>query len=181
MTRRRNHPARPRVCNGVAVKRDIEAFAACYRIELSGLLRLAYTVSGDGSAAEDVVADAVARVWVRWRKDDIDDLRAYLRRAVVNEVIGRGRRRRHREQRAAFPSIDDAPIEDAVDDRHVLWSALLSLPVEQRAAIALRFLTDLTEAETATTLDIPLGTVKSRVSRGLEQLRVHLSEVGHDA
>jgi RNA polymerase sigma factor (sigma-70 family) len=162
--------------------RDIDAFTACYRIELSGLLRLAYAVSGDASTAEDVVAEAVARVWVRWRKDDIDDLRAYLRRAVVNEVIGRGRRRRHREQRAPFLSIDDRPpIEVAVDDRHVLWSALLALPVEQRAAIALRFLTDLTEVETATTLDIPLGTVKSRVSRGLEQLRVHLSEVGHDA
>jgi RNA polymerase sigma factor (sigma-70 family) len=130
----------------------------------------------------DVVADAVARVWTRWRKDDIDDLRAYLRRAVVNEVIGRGRRRRHREQREPFLSIeDDASIEDAVGERHVLWTALLALPVEQRAAIALRYLTDLTEAETATTLAIPLGTVKSRVSRGLEQLRVNLSEVGHDA
>ena len=177
-----NHPAGPRVCTGVAGKRDLEGFAACYRIELANLLRLAYAVCGDRSVAEDVVADAVARVWARWRRDDIDDLRSYLRRAVVNEVIGRGRRRRYRERREPLLSIDDdAPIEEAVDDRHVLWSALLALPVEQRAAIALRYLTDLTEAETASTLDIPLGTVKSRVSRGLEQLRSHLSEVGHDA
>jgi RNA polymerase sigma factor (sigma-70 family) len=63
----------------------------------------------------------------------------------------------------------------------VLWGALLALPVEQRAVIALRYLTDLTEAQTAATLDIPIGTVKSRVSRGLEQLRARLSEGDGDA
>jgi RNA polymerase sigma-70 factor (sigma-E family) len=163
------------------VKRDLDAFAVSYRRELDGLLRLAYAVSGDRSAAEDIVAEAVARVWVRWRKGDIDDLGAYLRRAVVNEVIGRSRRRGNRERRAALP-VEAAPaIEDLVDNRNVLWGALLALPVDQRAVIALRYLTDLTEAQTAETLAIPLGTVKSRVSRGLEQLRLHLSEVGHDA
>lgn len=163
------------------MKRDLDAFAISYRRELDGLLRLAYAVSGDRSAAEDIVAEAVARVWARWRKGDIDDLGAYLRRAVVNEVIGRSRRRRNRERRAALP-VEAAPaIEDLVDNRNVLWGALLALPVDQRAVIALRYLTDLTEAQTAETLAIPLGTVKSRVSRGLEQLRLHLSEVGHDA
>jgi RNA polymerase sigma factor (sigma-70 family) len=63
----------------------------------------------------------------------------------------------------------------------VLWTALRELPVEQRCAIALRYLMDLTEAQTAATLGIPVGTVKSRVSRGLEQLRTHLSEgTDHD-
>jgi RNA polymerase sigma-70 factor (sigma-E family) len=162
--------------------RDRGSFAVCYQSELDGLLRLAHVVSGDRSEADDIVAEAVARVWARWRRHDIDDLGAYLRRAVVNEVIGRSRRRRYREPRASLLAVGDtAGSETVVDNRTVLWDALLALPVEQRAVIALRYLTDLTEAQTAATLDIPIGTVKSRVSRGLEQLRARLSEGDGDA
>jgi RNA polymerase sigma-70 factor (sigma-E family) len=164
------------------MKRDLNSFSVCYRSELNSLLGLAYAVSGDRAAAEDVVAEAVVRVWARWRRVEIDDLGAYLRRAVVNEVIGRGRRRVRWERRQVLvPLRAEARIEDPADDRHVLWEALRSLPVDQRAAIALRYLTDLSEAQTADALGVPIGTVKSRVSRGLAQLRVQLSEVGHDA
>jgi RNA polymerase sigma-70 factor (sigma-E family) len=164
------------------MKRDLSSFSVCYRSELNRLLGLAYAVSGDRSTAEDIVAEAVVRVWARWRRADIDDLPAYLRRAVVNEVIGRGRRRVRRERRQALvPVRAESPIEDPADDRHVLWEALRALPVDQRAAIALRYLTDLSEAQTADALGVPVGTVKSRVARGLAQLRVQLSEVGHDA
>jgi RNA polymerase sigma-70 factor (sigma-E family) len=162
--------------------RDLGSFSVCYRNELNSLLGLAYAVSGDRAAAEDIVAEAVVRVWARWRRDDIDDLGAYLRRAVVNEVIGRGRRRVRWQRRQALVAAEvEARFEDASGDRHVLWEALRALPVEQRAAIALRYLTDLSEAQTADALGVPIGTVKSRVSRGLAELRAHLSEVGHDA
>jgi RNA polymerase sigma-70 factor (sigma-E family) len=164
------------------MKRDLGSFSVCYRSELNSLLGLAYAVSGDRSAAEDIVAEAVVRVWARWRRDDIDDLAAYLRRAVVNEVIGRGRRRVRWQRRQALVSQEiDTRFEDATGDHQILWEALRVLPLEQRAAIALRYLTDLTEAQTADALGVPVGTVKSRVSRGLAQLRVELSEVGHDA
>ena len=161
--------------------RDGSAFARLYRGELDGLVRLAHVSSGDRSAAEEIVAEAVARVWARWRRHDIDDLTSYLRRAVVNEVIARSRRRARFESRRPLLLVDAAIArsEAAVDDRDALWIALRALPVEQRAAIALRYLTDLTEAQTAETLGVPLGTVKSRVSRGLEQLRAQLSE-GHE-
>ena len=165
------------------MKRDLTSFSACYRSELSSLLGLAYAVSGDPSAAEDIVAEAVVRVWARWRRAEIDDLAAYLRRAVVNEVIGRGRRRARWERRRNLLPLT-LPVDagnNPADDRHVLWEALHTLPLDQRGAIALRYLTDLSEAQTADALGVPIGTVKSRVSRGLAQLRVHLSEVGHDA
>jgi RNA polymerase sigma-70 factor (sigma-E family) len=170
----------------VRVTRDPAAFAECYRSELDGLVRLAFAVSGDGATAEEVVAEAVVRVWTVWRKDgrtdEIDDLGAYLRRAVVNEVIGRGRRRGRWERRRTLMPVGVATrIEPGADDRHVLWEALRTLPLEQRAVIALRFLTDLSEAQTGDALGIPIGTVKSRVSRGLAALRVELSEVAHDA
>ncbi len=165
------------------MKRDLNSFSVCYRNELNSLLGLAYAVSGDRSAAEDIVAEAVVRVWARWRRDAIDDLPAYLRRAVVNEVIGRGRRRARWERRRTLLVVTAAVDagDHSSDDRHVLWEALRTLPVDQRCAIALRYLTDLSEAQTADALGVPVGTVKSRVSRGLAQLRVHLSEVGHDA
>jgi RNA polymerase sigma-70 factor (sigma-E family) len=164
------------------MKRDLGSFSVCYRNELNTLLGLAYAVSGDRAAAEDIVAEAVVHVWARWRRDDIDDLAAYLRRAVVNEVIGRGRRRARWQRRQNLVAVPDPErIENPADDRHVLWEALRTLPVDQRAAITLRYLTDLSEAQTADALGVPIGTVKSRVSRGLAQLRVHLSEVGHDA
>jgi RNA polymerase sigma-70 factor (sigma-E family) len=164
------------------MKRDLNSFSVCYRSELNSLLGLAYAVSGDRSAAEDIVAEAVVRVWARWRRAEIDDLAAYLRRAVVNEVIGRGRRRARWERRRALLAVTalDGGGNPA-DDRHVLWEALRTLPLDQRGAIALRYLTDLSEAQTADALGVPIGTVKSRVSRGLAQLRVNLSEVGHDA
>jgi RNA polymerase sigma factor (sigma-70 family) len=57
----------------------------------------------------------------------------------------------------------------------------MTLRPEQRAAIVLRFYEDLSEADTAEALGIPLGTVKSTVSRGLERLRNELPEdVGED-
>jgi RNA polymerase sigma factor (sigma-70 family) len=97
-------------------------------------------------------------------------------------VIGRGRRRARWQRRQNLVAVPDPErIENPADDRHVLWEALRTLPVDQRAAITLRYLTDLSEAQTADALGVPIGTVKSRVSRGLSQLRVHLSEVGHDA
>src|SRR5258708_38863821 len=108
----RNLLRSPRVWNGVAMKRDLSSFAVSYRSELDGLLRLAYAVSGDRSAAEDIVAEAVVHVWVRWRRDDIDDLRAYLRRAVVNEAIGRGRRHRRWVRREPLlAALDTARME----------------------------------------------------------------------
>ena len=163
-------------------RRRSEEFEHRYRDELDQLVRLAYVVSGDRSIAEDVVADVVVRVWARWRRGAVDDLGAYLRRAVVNEVIGRARRTRRDRERAAKLGFERiVTIDTAVDDRQTLWTALCELPPDQRAAIALRYLSDLSEADTAATLGVPVGTVKSRVARGLAQLRTHLSEVAPDA
>jgi RNA polymerase sigma factor (sigma-70 family) len=63
---------------------------------------------------------------------------------------------------------------DDIDERDRMRRALMTLRREQRAAIVLRYFEDLSEAETAEMLRIPVGTVKSTVSRGIERLRAEL-------
>lgn len=79
---------------------DFEDF---YREQVTPAVRLAFLLCGDRSVAEDVAADALARVCRRWRRARLADPGAYLRRAVVNEIRSRGRRkileRREREWR----------------------------------------------------------------------------------
>jgi RNA polymerase sigma factor (sigma-70 family) len=154
---------------------DVAAFARHYEVELDGLVRLAFVVCGDPSTAEDAVADAVVKVWSHWRRGHVSNLRAYLRRAVLNELIGHGRRQQRHRHWDAMIAVDDAILpNDAIEDRELLWSGLRSLPVEQRVVIALRYLCDLSESDTADLLGVPIGTVKSRMARGMERLRVQV-------
>jgi RNA polymerase sigma factor (sigma-70 family) len=139
---------------------------------------LAFVLCGDRHVAEDVAAEAFARVWPHWRAGRVADDRSYLRKAVVNEVRSRWRRRaverreerRHRVEPAATPAAERG------GDHDVVVRAMATLPASQRAVIALRFLEDLSEAETAQLLDMRVGTVKSQTSRALARLRLVLDE-----
>lgn len=109
----------------------------------------------------------------RWRRRDLSDPGAYLRRVVLNEVRSRARRRvlERRELTRRAGNVHEAPLADRATDRRVLVDALLQLPLHQRAAIVLRFFEDLSERDTAAVLGKDVGTVKSSVSRGLARLR----------
>lgn len=151
-----------------------EVFTATLAANADALLRLAVAMCGDRDAAEDLVADAAARTWIRWERGRVDDLPAYLRRAVVNGAKNRFRRLRVERREAARRRGDDRGHRGAtadVDDRAVVLPLLARLPVRQRAAVALRIVADLSEAQTAEVLGCPVGTVKSLTSRGLARLR----------
>lgn len=159
--------------------RDREGYADVFRAHHDGALRLAYLLCGDPHRAEEAVAEAFAKVWPHWKRGRVADERAYLRRAVVNELRSRARRRaiedRETDRRKATGRGDSFGQEQALD-RHGLLLALAELPGRQRAVIVLRFYEDLTEAATAETLGMRLGTVKSQTSRGLTRLREILGE-----
>lgn len=155
-----------------------EEFAQRYLEEVRRCVRLAYVLCGDEGLAEEVVGDAFATCWPHFRAGKVDDVHGYLRRSVVNAMHSRFRRRRleraHLARAARDRSTARPSDESAATDRATLWSALLSLPMDQRSVLVLRFLEDRSEAETAEILGVKVGTVKSRASRGLEVLRARL-------
>lgn len=139
------------------------------------LVRIAYALTGSPHDAEDLVQAALVKTMGRWRR--IDDPMAYLRRAMVNQHINRWRRVSQREvvsdQPPERPTADTA---DRVAEREALHAALRSLPRRTRAVVVLRYVADLTEADVAATLGLPVGTVKSHASRGLARLRLALAD-----
>jgi len=149
------------------------AFADAVEQHIRDLARFAYLICGDRDQAEEVVAEAFAKTWPRWRRGKVDSLLPYLRRAIVHEIYGRGRRRRlqRREEERRRPATPDGRFEHHVDERSELWPLMARLPVAQRTVIALRIVEDLSEEQTAELLGVPTGTVKSRLSRALGALR----------
>ncbi len=153
---------------------EADAFTRAVAEHHRRLAGLAYALCGDRALAEDLVAEAYARVWPKWRARQVDDLGPYLRRALVNLVHGRRRRRvleRREAERRRVDWREGQRFETGVEERDRLWDALMQLPVDQRAAIVLRHLEDLSEEETAAVLGVRPGTVKSRLARGLARLR----------
>lgn len=153
---------------------DPESFAVVYNTHHRRAVRLAYLLTSDADQAEDIVADAFAKVYVPWRDGKIRDVGAYLRRAVANEAKSKLRRRYLERREAAKRHGDDRGvrrIDDGAADRDVVWRAIQRLPERQRLAVVLRYYEDLPEAETAEILGCSVGTVKSQTSRALDRLQ----------
>jgi RNA polymerase sigma-70 factor (sigma-E family) len=152
---------------------------ALYRVHSAEALRLGYLLTGDRTLAEDLVQDAFVKVLGRFHDlRNRDAFWWYLRRTIVNLSTSHFRRRR--VERAwlerQHPSGEAGSFPHDLGDRERLREALMSLRPDQRAAIVLRFYEDLSLSDTAEALGMPLGTVKSTVSRGLERLREQLPE-----
>ena len=114
------------------------------------------------------------------------EFRPWLLRIVVNESrnLHRGRSRRSdrelrvvRAEARLVTGSDPAEVTVSEERRHALLGAIRTLPEELREVVTCRYLLELSEAETAETLDIPNGTVKSRLRRGLARLREELADV----
>jgi RNA polymerase sigma-70 factor (sigma-E family) len=149
-------------------------FADFFENERRRALRLAYVMCGDANAAEDVVAESFARMFPAFQ-NGLKDPGAYLRRAIANSVRDRWRHKDVEQRYEARVQVMWAPETRAADDelaaRDAVSEAMASLPPRQRAVVALRYLEDMSEAETAAVLEVSVGTVKAHASRGLERLR----------
>ncbi len=143
------------------------------RTRTTALLRVAYLLTGDRHAAEDILQEVLEQMYVRWRRIQ-GSPDAYAHRALANRSTNRWRRRRRPE--AALAHHDSAEPDHSHDVviRHAVIQALHELPPRQRAAVVLRYLEDLPVADVARALDCSEGNVKSNTARGLERLRAAL-------
>lgn len=164
---------------GAAPRAD--RLADLFRAESARAVRLAYLLTGERQLAEDLAQEAFLRVASRLRAVDPDAFAAYYRRTLVNLVRSHYRhtrvRRRYADRieadaRRAREAAEQASSPDERDDR--LWNALSALPSGQREAIVCRYYLDMSEQQTAETLGVRPGTVKSATSRGLQALRTAL-------
>ena len=165
----------------MSAEHDAEAYGVVFDQHHRALLRLAYLLCGDERRAEDVVSEAFAKVFPRWRAGGVDDVRAYLRRSVVNVSHGGFRRlaiERREAQRIGHRGDDRGtrPFDQDAVDRDALWRALDQLPERQRIAVVLRYYEDLSEADAAEVMQTSVGTVKSQTARGLDKLRTLMGE-----
>jgi RNA polymerase sigma-70 factor (sigma-E family) len=166
-----------------APEMQVDDYGHLFAAQHVRLVRLAFLLCGDQRRAEDAVAEAFARVYPRWRKGGLDDAGAYLRRAVVNQLRSGWRRQLVERRHAGRLTGDDrgqVSHSEWSADHDALLHALADLPLQQRAAIVLRYYDGLREVDVADVLGVPLGTVKSSVSRGLHRLRELLSEGDED-
>jgi RNA polymerase sigma-70 factor, ECF subfamily len=154
-----------------------EALAALYKAHWERAHRAAYLVVHDAAAAEDIAQDAfLAAVDALDRFDRRRPFGPWLHRIVINRAIDWGRREALRRSAGDPEELPPATAPaEAIGGE--LVPALAQLPPEQRAVIVLRYLLEYTPGEIARMLELPRGTVNSRLRRGLDQLR-GLIEVG---
>jgi RNA polymerase sigma-70 factor (sigma-E family) len=140
------------------------------------LQRLAGAVCPDPARAQDLVQDALVAAYGHWPAIKDTDPFAYTRASLINANLSYWRRRPWRERLGAV--VDDVPDPvvptEQLDRRDLLLAGLRTLTARERTVIVLRYLEELTERETADTLHIAVGTVKSTSARALGKLRTAL-------
>lgn len=159
-----------------------EDYSAYVSARWAALVRAAVLLGCSPADAEDIVQTTLVRCYVSWGKvSGAADRDAYVYRMLVNAQTTSRRRRWWSERPTAeLPQrVDAADDFDQADLTDGVRHALARLSADARAVVVLRFYADLTERQTADVLDIPAGTVKSRLSRALAQLATdpHLSDV----
>lgn len=147
-----------------------EAFDRFYRDNTDKLRQALCLAVGDVDLGTDAADEAMTRAYERW--DDVSTYAnpsGWVYRVGLNWAVSRQRRHRWRDRRP----VPDGPAP-AVPHDHDLTVAIAALRVEERAVVVCRYLLDWSVDDTAASLDIPTGTVKSRLARALEHLAHHL-------
>jgi RNA polymerase sigma factor (sigma-70 family) len=158
---------------------DHDAFTALAADAFDRLHRTARLILRSDDLAADAVQEALVSAWLHIRAvRDPDRFDGWLHRLVVRACYHEARRnRRHgvvQLELAAHGSTDAPDAAGLTADRDQLERGFERLSAEQRAVLVVHFYLGMTEREAATVLDIPVGTVKSRLSRALSALRAAL-------
>jgi RNA polymerase sigma-70 factor (ECF subfamily) len=163
-----------------AMRGDREAFSALLRTAAPRQYAVAHLILRDGDRAQDAVQEAFVSAWKGLSAlRDPDAWGAWLHRLTVRACYRAARREKHRRsvELHVMPDLEPAGSEEpltALLHRDQLERELDRLPIEQRAVIVLRYFADLPLDQVAAILDIPIGTAKSRQSRGLSAMRASM-------
>lgn len=167
----------------VCIEEDVASRHAAFdRIvvpELSRLLGAARSLTRNHAAAEDLVQDAMVRAYRSLCRFDGRYPRAWLLTILRNAHLNSTRRRHpHPVEDVPEPADDSRSDIDAVVFDDALRRALTALPAEQQSVIALVDVEGFSYQEAAAVLDVPVGTVMSRLHRGRAKLRTSLAAEG---
>ena len=157
---------------------DREAFGVLAGGAVDRLYAIARLILRDTDLAEDATQEALVRAW-----RDLPTLRdaerfdAWLYRLIVRACTDIGRhRRRWRAELAVLPAVHAEPDRSSeLADRDLIERGLRRLNEAQRTILVLHFYLDLSPTETAESLEIPVGTAKSRLHYAIEALRAALA------
>jgi RNA polymerase sigma-70 factor (ECF subfamily) len=167
----------------VAIESGDEVFAALTRRHLDSAYRLAWAILGDSGDADDATQDAFALAW-RNRRSLRDPARfdAWFGRILINvcRQLLRQRLRQRSRQFGRPVEVDTGPaVSDTsqpTSDRDAITRAMGRLDADHRIVVILRYWADLTVDEIAARLDVPPGTVKSRLHYALRSMRPGLED-----
>ncbi len=160
---------------------DHDAFAVLVRGSFDRAYGVAKLILRDEDRAQDAVQEACVQAWKHVRAlRDPEAWDAWLHRLVVRACYRSARQARRRDLVELHVVPDREPANQAdfarsLADRDQMGRALGRLPMDQRAVMVMHFYLDLPLTEAAEVLDIPVGTAKSRLHRGLETLRELMS------
>lgn len=161
-----------------AANGDTAAWEPLMRAHQQAVFWLSYLLLGDPDDAEDIAQETFLRAWNHLKRfDPSRPLRPWLL-SIASNLASNRRRSAGRYLAALTRTFRDEPIPDSIEeksarqmDAHQLWRAVQTLSLPDQQIVYLRYFLDLSISETAETLQIAEGTVKSRLSCALEKLR----------
>lgn len=173
-----------------AARGDLNAFARLVRRYQQPVISFSFRMTGSSAEAEDVAQETFIRLHRALKRATPRAAFATFvfhiaRNAAMNYLRGR---RRHERKLAAYAheqetmpgAVSASSSAEAHEAAVLVESALAALPLEYREALVLRECQGLDYRQIAAILDIPVGTVRSRIARGRERLRQHLLSSGGD-
>jgi len=152
-----------------------EAYVGFVDARRSALVRTAFLLCGDWHRAEDLVQQALVKLYLAWpRVAGRGGEDAYVRRILVNAHLDDWRWRKRRPETSMVEHYDTRAVDATYTGERDLRRALAVLPEGQRKIVVLRFWLDQSVEQVAADLGISPGTVKSQCARGLTRLRALL-------
>ena len=149
------------------------SFDVFYQEEYSGLVQLAFVLSGSRSGAEDIAQDALVAAWKKWR--ELEQPLAWTRRVVANLAVSSIRRRMAEGRAMVRLAVGRSePIAELPEAYLEFWAAVRALPTRQRQMVALYYVGDCSVGEIALTLGCAEGTVRATLHKGRQGLAKRL-------